>query len=227
VNSQDTAGRLARLAVLQDSLRRRLYQHVAVQPEPVGRDAAAAATGISRRLAAFHLDRLADAGLLTVSYRRLTARRGPGAGRPAKLYAPTDEEVTVTVPPRDYELVARLFAATVARLGDTAVTTMITVAHDAGRALAAPFTTSATNPPERRRRLDALLEAVGYEPYEADGAIRLRNCPFHRIADDHRQLVCTANLHLLRGITEQLAPDTAPSLAPVPGQCCVRLQPTH
>jgi predicted ArsR family transcriptional regulator len=227
VSSQDTAGRLARLAVLQDPVRRRLYQLVAEQPEPVGRDAAAAAVGVSRRLAAFHLDRLADAGLLTVSYRRLNERRGPGAGRPAKLYARAPEEVTVTVPPRDYELVARLFAATVAKLGDTAAATMTTFARDAGRALAAPFAAAATGPGERRRSLATLLRAVGYEPYEADDAIRLRNCPFHRIADDHRQLVCTANLHLLRGITEQLAPDTVPSLAPVPGQCCVRLQPAH
>jgi predicted ArsR family transcriptional regulator len=227
VRSEDTAGRIARLAVLQDPVRRRLYQHVAGQREPVGRDAAAAGVGVSRRLAAFHLDKLADAGLLTVSYRRLTARRGPGAGRPAKLYARAPEEITVTVPPRDYELVARLFTATVARIGDTAVTTMTGVAHDAGRALAAPFAAAASNARERRRALDALLTAVGYEPYEADDATRLRNCPFHRIAADQRPLVCTANLHLLRGITEQLAPDTVPSLAPVPGQCCVLLQPAH
>ena len=85
MRSEDSASRLARLAVLQDAVRRRLYEHVAAQTAPVGRDAAAAATGVSRRLAAFHLDRLADAGLLTVSYRRLNERRGPGAGRPAKL----------------------------------------------------------------------------------------------------------------------------------------------
>lgn len=215
------ASRLARLAVLQDPARRKLYEHVAAQSTPVGRDAAAAAAGISRRLAAFHLDKLADAGLLTVSYRRLNERRGPGAGRPAKLYARTTDEVGVTVPPRDYELAARLFAATLATLGDTAMATMAEVARDTGRALAAPFAKATDDAGGGRRSLDALLTAVGYEPYAADEATRLRNCPFHRIAEEHRQLVCTANLHLLRGIVEQLVPDMVASLDSVPGECCV------
>jgi predicted ArsR family transcriptional regulator len=226
VSSEDTASRLARLGVLQDPGRRRLYEHVARQPEPVGRDAAAAAAGVSRRLAAFHLDKLADAGLLAVSYRRLTGRRGPGAGRPAKLYARAPEEVSVAVPPRDYELAARLFATTVARLGDTAVTTMIPVARDAGRELAARFTAGARDRGEPHC-LDALLGAVGYEAYEDGPATRLRNCPFGRLAQDLRHLVCTANLHLLRGALEQLAPDMTAVLDPVPGGCCVRLQPAR
>ncbi|HEX2075209.1 MAG TPA: helix-turn-helix domain-containing protein [Geodermatophilus sp.] len=225
MRSEDTAGRLARLAVLQDPVRLRLYQHIAAEREPVGRDAAAAAVGVSRRLAAFHLDKLAEAGLLTVSYRRLTERRGPGAGRPAKLYARAPDEVTVTVPPRDYELAARLFAATVAALGRPAADTMAGVARDTGRTLAAPFAAEAAGPGAGPRCLEALLAAVGYEPYHSDGTTRLRNCPFHRVAEDHRQLVCTANLHLLRGITEELAPEMDASLDPLPGECCVRLQP--
>ena len=47
---------------------------------------AAASVGISRALAAFHLDRLVKDGLLIPEYRRLSGRTGPGAGRPAKLY---------------------------------------------------------------------------------------------------------------------------------------------
>jgi predicted ArsR family transcriptional regulator len=81
------------VAVLADPVRRSLYSHVAAQPEPVGRDAAAATAGISRSLAAFHLDRLVEAGLLAVTYRRLSGRTGPGAGRPAKLYARAPRDV--------------------------------------------------------------------------------------------------------------------------------------
>ena len=227
MRSEDTAGRIARLAVLQDPVRRRLYQHVAGQREPVGRDAASAGVGVSRRLAAFHLDKLADAGLLTVSYRRLTARRGPGAGRPAKLYARAPEELAVTVPPRDYELVARIFAATVAALGDSGTSAVAEVAQEAGRTLAAPFAAATGDAGRGPQHVDALLTALGYEPYAADEATRLRNCPFHRVAEEHRQLVCTANLHLLRGLTEQLAPNMVATLDPTPGQCCVRLQPTR
>ena len=76
---------LAALRLLDEPVRRRLYDWVAAQDEPVGREQAASATGISRALATFHLDKLADAGLLEASYRRLTGRVGPGAGRPARV----------------------------------------------------------------------------------------------------------------------------------------------
>src|SRR3954462_9711428 len=77
---------LAALAPLAEPMRRRLYLHVATSAEAVGRDEAAAAVGISRALAAFHLDRLVDEGLLDTEFLRRSGRSGPGAGRPAKLY---------------------------------------------------------------------------------------------------------------------------------------------
>jgi len=98
------------VAVLSEPVRRALYAHVAEQPQPVGRDAAAVAVGVSRSLAAFHLDRLVDAGLLDVTYRRLSGRSGPGAGRPAKLYLRSSRQVELSLPARRYELAARLFA---------------------------------------------------------------------------------------------------------------------
>ena len=70
--------------------------------------------GIARPLAAFHLDKLVEQGLLEASYRRLTKRRGPGAGRPAKLYCRSGLQVNLSLPPREYELAARLFASAAA-----------------------------------------------------------------------------------------------------------------
>jgi predicted ArsR family transcriptional regulator len=81
--------------------------------EPVDRDQAAAAASISRSLAAYHLDRLVGVGLLTADYRRAVGRRGPGAGRPAKVYSRSQTEIAVTLPPREYELAARLLAEAV------------------------------------------------------------------------------------------------------------------
>src|SRR5438105_14446775 len=94
VESQD----IERVALLDEPARRRLYDFVSGRNAPVGRDEAAAATGMSRGLAAFHLDRLAEAGLLDVEFRRLTGRTGPGAGRPAKLYARAGRRVSVNLP---------------------------------------------------------------------------------------------------------------------------------
>src|ERR1700729_1564531 len=98
---------LAAVSSLDDPVRRRLYDFVA------GRDEAAGAAGIGRPLAAYHLDKLVELGLLTASYQRPPGRGGPGAGRPAKRYARSAAEFTVAVPPREYELAARLLAAAV------------------------------------------------------------------------------------------------------------------
>src|SRR5436190_4029225 len=102
--------RLDELAPLAEPIRRALYLHVAHSGDAVGRDAAAAALGISRALAAFHLDRLVEAGLLAAEYRRLTGRVGPGAGRPAKLYRRTHLQLDVTLPERREDVLAGLFA---------------------------------------------------------------------------------------------------------------------
>src|SRR5260221_5361610 len=102
--------RVALVSGLDDPVRRRLYDYVSASGEPVGREEAAAATGIGRPLAAYHLDRLVSLGLLTADYRRPSGRTGPGAGRPAKVYVRSGSEVTVTVPPPEDELAARLLA---------------------------------------------------------------------------------------------------------------------
>lgn len=70
---------------LGDPVRRGLYEYVVGHREPVGREEAAEAVGISRSLAAYHLDRMVDDGLLEFSFARRSGRSGPGAGRPAKL----------------------------------------------------------------------------------------------------------------------------------------------
>ncbi len=80
---------LAALGSLGDPVRRSLYDFVSGHPEPVGRDAAATATGIGRPLAAYHLDKLVSLGLLTASYQRPAGRAGPEpAGRPSCTPAP-------------------------------------------------------------------------------------------------------------------------------------------
>src|SRR5262245_1711741 len=97
------------ITLLDDPTRRRLYRLVAAAQGPVGRDEAARAAGVSRELAAFHLDRLVAGGLLHAGFRRLSGRSGPGAGRPAKLYRRADRELTVTLPARRYDAAAEVF----------------------------------------------------------------------------------------------------------------------
>ncbi|HEY6057473.1 MAG TPA: hypothetical protein VIV06_05535 [Candidatus Limnocylindrales bacterium] len=222
MNSTPGGTDIEAVAVLEEPTRRRLYEWVAAQPHAVGREEAASEVGITRALAAFHLDRLVDAGLLATEFRRLTGRSGPGAGRPAKLYRRSAREVEVSLPARRYGFAAEIFARALDQEGDEAGD-VGTVAHEAGIALG------------RRARqgqgpsagtLGALNDG-GYEPVvDEDRTIRLRNCPFHALAATHRDLTCGMNLALAEGIVEGLGiGDIVPELDPQPGWCCVVFRP--
>ena len=205
---------LAGLASLDDPVRRRLYEYVSSQDRPVSREQAAAAAGITRTLAAYHLDKLASAGLLATTYQRPEGRAGPGAGRPAKLYQQAGQELVVSVPPRAYELLARLLAE--AAESDTTGrvrSTLNQVAHNMGGQMGAQFGAD----------LVAALHGCGYQPHaRPDGDLELRNCPFHRLAQEHTELVCGLNLRLIQGvITASTQPWAHAMLSPSPGRCCV------
>src|SRR5436190_14959121 len=209
---------IGRLAALDDPLRRRLHGFVRSKGRPVGRDEAAKKLRIGRSLAAYHLDKLADEGLLEVSYARPEGRTGPGAGRPAKLYAPATGEVAVTVPARDYELAAGLFADAAEADGSGRVAGAVReTARARGRELG-----------ESRRgaALGKALGERGYEPFEdEEGTLRLRNCPFDRLATEHRDLVCGMNHALLEGLLDGLErDDLVAELEPRPGCCCVAIR---
>lgn len=211
---------------LTDPVRRALYRHVIAEGKDVSREAAARAVGISRSLAAYHLDRLVDDGLLECHYERLSGRRGPGAGRPSKLYARSAARIQVSVPPRDYELAARLLAGAV----ETDESARVAVARTA-RALGQRIGREATRRDVGESSSDAMdcllraLDERGYEPYEDGGAIRLRNCPFEALTAQHRDLVCGMNLALIEGAADELG-DAAicARLDPRPGECCVAIE---
>ena len=234
------------IAPLMEPVRRSLYLHVAGSPEPVGRDAAAAAVGIRRSLAAFHLDRLAEAGLLEVEFRRLSGRSGPGAGRPAKLYRAAGRPIELSIPARRYADLADLLARGLEQAGglgqaggpdgargpDPAVAVAVeTSAAAFGCALAAEVRARAGRRPSRSRlvqELRAVLAAHGFEPLGLpDGGLVLRNCPFDAVARDHRALVCGLNGAILRRALDELAgPHLSAELEPAEGRCCVLLHPS-
>jgi hypothetical protein len=108
------------LGALEDDLRRRLYLFVRAQGRPVTREEAAGAIGVSRKLAAFHLDKLVDRGLLVGTYARPPGRGGRGAGRSSKHYEPSDREFSVTIPERRYDLFGSVVLKAVRSLRDGA-----------------------------------------------------------------------------------------------------------
>lgn len=225
----EMAAQIAGLAVLDEPVRRSLYLYVVGRANAVGREEAARAVGLSRALAGFHLDRLADEGLLEVSFRRLSGRQGPGAGRPAKLYRRSSRDLAVSLPPRSYELAARLLAAAVQESGAGQTQSALgEAARRAGREIGADARARAGSRAGKKRLLAATLAslaATGYEPDHEAGAILLRNCPFHALVGEHRELVCGMNLSLMEGVVEGVAlVGVTPVLEPEPGRCCVWLR---
>ncbi len=177
----------------------------------MSRDDVVEAMGVGRTLAAFHLEKLVEAGLLEASFARRTGRTGPGAGRTAKLYRRAATEHAASVPPRTYLGAAQLLAEAIERA--SADETLFTVARERGRAQAVAG-----------QDLVGLLAERGYEPVAEGDEVVLRNCPFHRLADEHPPVVCGMNLALLEGILDGAGLTRWRAMIdPTPGQCCVRL----
>jgi predicted ArsR family transcriptional regulator len=225
---QPLGARVAAVAALEEPTRRRLYDHLVRQAGPITRDEAAAALELPPTTAAFHLNRLVDAGLLDVVYERRTGRTGPGAGRPSKLYGRSSRHVAVSLPERRYDLAGLLLAEALEdaeRTGDPPRQALERHAHERGRDVgrAAREARADEGSAEALRRV---LEEHGFEPHSEGDAIVLRNCPFHALAQQHTDLVCQMNLCLLDGLLDGLAAtQLSARLEPRPDRCCVQLEP--
>ncbi|MEJ1088627.1 helix-turn-helix domain-containing protein [Microbacterium sp. Mu-80] len=214
------------IGALADETRRALYEFVAAQPGPTGRDAAAKATGIPVHMARFHLDKLVEVGLLETEFRRLSGRTGPGAGRPSKLYSRVSGTVSVSLPERRYDLVGHLLAGAIecAADGMPLSDAVDQVAREEGRRIAASAPVG-DDGGDSITRVATVLDAHGYEPRREGAALALANCPFDSLARDHTQLVCSANLSLIDGILDGLGCDGLCAHAePHEGQCCVAVR---
>jgi predicted ArsR family transcriptional regulator len=213
------------IASLRQPARRALYEYVGRQPAAVSRDEAAEAVGLNRSLAAFHLDRLVDAGLLTVDYRRLSGRGGPGAGRPAKLYRRSRRQVAVSLPHRDHTLLAGLLAAGLREIGDDGGAS--TPARDFGRSLGARarrrLRSRNVAGPRLAECVESVLETVGFEPYRAPtGELRARSCPFDPLSRRFSPVVCGVGQALVRGVIEGIEADQLQvTREERPDRCCV------
>ena len=248
--------RLAAVASLGDESRRRLFDFVASAADAVGRDDAAQAVGLARSTASFHLDRLVKDGLLAVEFRKLGGREGPGSGRPAKLYRAAVDEVAASVPDRHYDLAAELLVSAIedATSGGGSPREALlraarargqsageTAAHAAGRepagATGAGPADSAGSPDGAGPFAD-FLAGQGYCPADdGGGGLVLLNCPFHRLAAGHADVVCAMNGAFLGGASMALGMDPGriealaiedlrEQGAARPGQCCARILPS-
>src|SRR3712207_22972 len=106
--------RVRGVAALDHPVTQAVYR-LLVDRGQLSRDDAAENLDMARSVAAFHLDKLADAGLAEVHFERLTGRTGPGAGRTAKLYRRSGREIQVSLPERRYDLAGEVLAEAIER----------------------------------------------------------------------------------------------------------------
>jgi len=247
--------RLAAVASLGDESRRRLFDFVASAADAVGRDDAARAVGLARSTASFHLDRLVKDGLLAVEFRKLGGREGPGSGRPAKLYRAAVDEVAASVPDRHYDLAAELLVSAIEDAtsgGGSPREALLRVARARGQSAGESAARAAGREPEGTAgaaEADSaggpygagpfadFLAGEGYCPADdGGGGLVLLNCPFHRLAAGHADVVCAMNGAFLGGASTALGidPGRIEALAiedlreqggAQPGQCCARILP--
>ena len=219
----------AALAVLSDDLRRRMFDFIRRSDGPVTRDEAAASVGISRKLAAFHLDKLVDVGLLAAGYAQPGGLRR--VGRAPKVYEPTGLDVRISIPPREHGLLADILldALRDQAPGEGGHEAAVRVAGERGRRLGEEERRE-TRPGRlgTERGLTCagrMLERHGFEPARVTPAlVRLRNCPFHPLAAKDPELVCSINHAFLAGFLDGLGATTVTAtLVPRPGDCCVEL----
>ncbi len=217
------------VGMLADDLRRLMYMFIRSRRRPVGRDEAAEAVGISRKLAAFHLDKLVEKGLLKAHYTRLSGRAGPGAGRPSKVYEPTEIDVAVSIPSRSYDFAGQILVDALAVSSRRSRDAVQASARDQGVALGRNV--------KRERRLRKIppkkalsvahqvLQDRGYEPYlDERDTLRLRNCPFHALAQQSVEIVCGMNQAFIAGLLSGLGTEgVSATLDPQLGECCVRV----
>jgi predicted ArsR family transcriptional regulator len=226
----DFTSRVASIAALAEPVRRDLYLFVSSQSEPVSRERAAEGVGVPVHVAKFHLDKLVADALLDCDFRRLTGRRGPGAGRPSKVYRRSGREVAVSLPERHYELAGRLLAEAVSRSaldGTSVANDLQDAAQAAGGIIGQNVLERAgpeADPGSLREAIAVELEDQGYEPRREPEGFAMANCPFHSLAVEFTDLVCGMNLDLMRGMLSRLEEAGLQArLDPVEGQCCVKL----
>jgi predicted ArsR family transcriptional regulator len=217
---------VAAVAALDDDVRRALYEYVCAAPAPVTREQAAGTVGISRKLAAFHLDKLVDCELLRSEFRATQVRR---VGRAPRLYRPAGRDVVVRLPQRLPELLAAVLVEALAV--DDGVSGAVRVAREHGRQLGVRERAAGRPGRVGPERAGALVREVlsrsGFAPVVEGEVTRLRVCPFHPLAAQAPELVCGVNHAFLCGLLAGLEVDRAleADLVPHSAACCVELRP--
>lgn len=198
-------------AVLADPTRYNIYQQVLTAPDPVHVTDVAKRFLLHPNVARMHLGKLAEIGLLMVR----TEKTGKG-GRPGYVYTPSGSAVSLTVPARDFQLLADLLVQSLALLGEGGREAVEQIGLTFGRRLgrqaleklgpALAADNGSTGPEALLEACANALNRLGVSAHVSNGAgdrpsLVLKSCGFQEVASAHPDQVC----HLCKAMVEGLA----------------------
>ena len=179
---------------------------------PACRDIADQA-GLHPNTARFHLDALVDAGLAARAPKERTT-----PGRPSMAYRAV--EGGGPAGRRRYRLLAEMLTSLIAGVLPKPGEAAAEAGREWGRYLTEqPPPYQRLDAGEAVERLTATMDEIGFAPEAVtDGTqyqLRLRQCPFREVAENHQDVVCQLHLGLMQGALAQMrAPVTADRLQP-------------
>jgi predicted ArsR family transcriptional regulator len=206
--------------------RARVLEMLRAAASPLGVQQVAERMGIHPNTARFHLDALAEAGLVI---REPLPRSTPG--RPGMAYRAVDGGAPAGQ--RRYRLLAEMLTTLITGVMPDPGEAAVRAGQEWGRYLTeqpAPY--QRTDADQAVERLSAMLAELGFEPQAETGKegyrIRLHQCPFREVAKAHQDVVCGLHLGIMQGALAQMrAPLSAGHLQPFaePSVCIARLDP--
>lgn len=200
-------------AVLSDPTRYRIYQHVLTAPHAVGVSEVAERFSLHPNVARMHLGKLTDIGLLVAE-----AEKKAKGGRPGYIYKPSGNAVSLTVPARDFQLLADLLVQSLVLTGEGGKDAIDQIGRTFGRRLGQEAVqTTLAEPPggkdpyavqaELVQSCAHALERLGIATYASrteDGSINLvlKTCGFKEVATAHPEQICHLCKAMVEGITQ-------------------------
>lgn len=195
-------------AVLADPTRYRIYQHVLTLTRPVPVAEVAERFDLHPNVARLHLGKLVDIGLLAAT----AVKTGKG-GRPGYVYSASGHAVSLTVPARDFQLLADLLVQSLELLGEGGKEAIDQIGRTFGRRLGREAVETAATAGETDKSPEEFLtvcanalQRLGVQAIVTrgvDGAANLvlRTCGFHEVAAAHPEQVCHMCKSMVEGIT--------------------------
>ena len=218
---------------LGEETRFAIFQAVAEAETPLTVKDLVARFGMHHSAIRIHLNRLEEAGLI---FSRRQHQKG-AVGRPQLAFLPSETALNISLPPRNYEFLARLAIDFMTRETDGAREAEA-FGHEWGREYIRstahgidgplPLEDALTVLREEALRLGGRLEIAGL-----DGrgfALLERNCIFGELSPKYEPLVCDLHQSVMRGMLAELTGDafrweSASTLARGDDRCLVRISP--